>query len=192
MAFEVSRTGYTQLDPTFSPGYPYPNKYHNIGQLQTPYEGKRFGTGGDYGPPQKTVYYTEYNRNYPYVMDADFRPVGYLPTEGCCFGHPGYSPCYEGQYPDRFVSPNYFAPRLQHPSGHAEPINKHRARINSGNVLAYEKPVEKEGYDRVSLGEHKGGYGSSRTTNYRRLRVAHKPLIGANHFYPKVLPQKYY
>lgn len=60
---------YEQLSPTFMDGYSYPQRYVNLGQLSTPYIGKRYGIGGDYGPPQATMYYTDYNRNYPYPMD---------------------------------------------------------------------------------------------------------------------------
>lgn len=122
MAFEIARTGYGQISPTTARGYPYPNTYHNIGQLQTPYQGKQFGVGGDYGPPQATVYYTPQNPTYPYVMDNEFRSVGYLPTE-CCgslpgFRYPGYFRGYNPNYPDTFALPNYFTPTFPKPSTH--------------------------------------------------------------------------
>lgn len=121
MAFEVPKTGYQQIAPTFNPGYPYPEKYHNIGQLTTPYQGKKFGKGGDYGPPQRTKYYNVWNPTYPYVLDKDFRATSYLPTEGCCYQCPGYFPCKETQYPEKYIPERYFAPYISSPKGHAEP-----------------------------------------------------------------------
>ncbi len=120
MAFEslTSESYIPQIWPSFLQGYPYEAKYHNIGQLMTPYKGKYMGQGGDYGPPQKTRYYTFQNSNYPYVMDKDFRAASYLPTEGCCYKRPGYFPCYESKYHDVFVPPNYFAPDTRWPTGH--------------------------------------------------------------------------
>lgn len=183
MAFETAKTGYIQIDPTFSPGYPYPNKYHNIGQLETPYEGKKFGVGGDYAPPQRTRYYTPQNPNYPYVLDANFRAEEYLPTEGCCFKRPGYFPCYEGQYPDRYVPPNYFAPQLRHPSGHVKPINENSARMYSGMGAAFDENVhpvmEREPYQ------------NTKNYDYRHLRAAFNPLEGTKHFYPFGLGRRY-
>jgi len=114
MAFEVSRTAYQQMLPQTAYGYPYENKYHNMGQLQTPYQGRLGGVGGDYGVPQNTVYYTPKNPTYPYVLDKDFRATQYLPTEGCIPGFvcPGYFPAFEGEYPDVFVKPNYYSPSV--------------------------------------------------------------------------------
>ena len=66
-----------QLNPTFGKGHLEKSRYHNIGQLKTPYEGKIPGTHGDYGPVQTTDYYTPQNPNYPYVLDRDFRAVQY-------------------------------------------------------------------------------------------------------------------
>lgn len=180
MAFEVSKTGYQQIDPTFNPGYAYENRYHNVGQLQTPYQGKKFGMGGDYGPPQRTQYYTADNPNYPYVLDADFHAEQYLPTEGRCFERPGYFPCYEDQYPQKYVPPDYFAPKLRHPSGHANPVDKYSARMYSGTATAFDRsehPTE------PPLREYYAGLGAE-PVNYRRLRVAHKGLVNANNFYP--------
>ena len=121
MAFEslTSESYHPQIWPSFLRGYPYEAKYHNIGQLMTPYEGKYAGQGGDYGPPQRTRYYTAQNPNYPYVLDKNFRAEEYLPTEGRCYpNQPGYFPCYESKYHDRFVPPNYFAPYTRWPRGH--------------------------------------------------------------------------
>ena len=138
MAFEVSKTGYNQIDPLFAPGYnPEEGEYHNIGQLETPYQGKKYGSSGDYGPPQATTYYTDNNRNYPYVLDSNFRAESYLPTQRCCFKIPGYSPCYESKYPNSFIPSNYFSPKIKYPFGHATPINKYSSRPNSGTPRAY-------------------------------------------------------
>lgn len=180
MAFEQSKTGYSQIDPTFAPGYnPNLHKYHNIGQLQTPYQGKPFGVGGDYGPVQKTRYYTDYNRNYPYVLDPDFRAASYLPTEGQCFKYPGYFPCYESKYPEVFVPPNYFSPDLQHPSGHAQPVNKYSSRPNTGTVKAYlpERKNVKEGYSNSSEI-------NQRPNTFRKLMVSYPGITGGKDFFP--------
>lgn len=111
------------FDLTFMNGYPYENKYHNVGQLQTPYKNKYFGTGGDYGPPQATHYYTHENSNYPYVLDEDFRPEEYLPTEGLPYSKDEagnlvfntknlpYRRCYENNHPQYYVPGNYFSSR---------------------------------------------------------------------------------
>jgi len=40
MAFETQKQSGFMIDPSFMEGYPYKNKYHNVGQLMTPYEGK--------------------------------------------------------------------------------------------------------------------------------------------------------
>lgn len=46
-----------QYDNTFMGGYVDTNDqvYANMGQRQTPFYGKRFGVGGDYGPPSLYV-----------------------------------------------------------------------------------------------------------------------------------------
>ena len=199
MAFEVSKTGYQQMSPTFLTGYAYENKYHNIGQLQTPYQGKMFGQGGDYGPPQKTRYYTVYNPTYPYVLDKDFRAEEYLPTEGCCFGRPGYFPCQEAQYPTRFTPPDYFSPKVNFPRGHALPEHMFGAQLNSGTVMAYapqDHPINADTLIDLSdpglrsslknsVRENYGGYDSAKGVFDRRnLRFAEKPLVGSKNFYP--------
>ncbi len=108
MAFQTSRKAYEQIDPTFGYGYPYERTHHNVGQLQTPYRGKTFGQGGDYGPVQNTTRYTVDNPNSIYVMDKDFRATTYLPTEGCLFNRPGYYPARQEKYNERSVLPNHF------------------------------------------------------------------------------------
>jgi hypothetical protein len=148
MAFESASTGYQQIEPTFAPGYPYENRYHNLGQLTTPYQGKRMGVGGDYAPPQRTRYYTSHNPTYPYVLDANFHAEEYLPTEkGCCFSRPGYFSCYNPSYPDVYVPSNYFAPQLQHPSGKAPPDRDFGRMMYTGMVV----PVDSEDALRTSL-----------------------------------------
>lgn len=130
----ISRTGYQQISPTFLPGYVYGNSYHNIGQLQTPYQGKKFGQGGDYAPPQRTDYYTVYNPNYPYVLDKDFRAEEYLPTEGCCFNRQGYFPCHTpGSHPFSFKPSDYFSPKTRIPRGHALSVNMYK----TGEISAF-------------------------------------------------------
>ena len=177
MAFEISKTGYSQIEPLFAHGYnPEQGEYHNIGQLQTPYQGKKFNSAGDYGPPQATRYYTDYNRNYPYILDADFRASGYIPGQGCCFKKPGYSPCYEASYPEVFIPSNYFSPKLQYPFGHTPPVNKYSSRPNSGTVKAYipERKSARENYSAKVL--EKG--------NFDKLAMANNGLRNTNNFYP--------
>jgi hypothetical protein len=138
MAFEVSKTGYQQIDPVFTPGYPYKNEYHNVGQLMTPYQGKKFGVLGDYGIPQKTAYYNVWNPTYPYPLDKALEPVGYIPGDACCYSgddsrlresktcsqpcenlKSGYSPCTGST---KYIPGQYFAtPPVSVPYGHAEP-----------------------------------------------------------------------
>lgn len=121
--FEVAKSGYAQIDPSINPGRPYDERYHNLGQLMTPYEGKGRGTVGDYGPPQATVYYTQNNRNYPYPLDSDSRPGVYIPMSGtCAFGRPGFFKTYEPDYPDVYVPENYFSPARRHPTGHTRNV----------------------------------------------------------------------
>lgn len=184
MAFEVSKTGYQQIDPPFGGGYPYPNRYHNIGQLQTPYQGKKFGQGGDYGPPQRTRYYTDQNPTYPYVLDRDFHAGDYLPTEGCCFERPGYFPCYEDKYPEQFIPPDYFSPRIRFPSGHAQPIREFASRPFSGSVAAFapnDVPISSSEFSDYPIREN-----YSNSSVLKRLRVAHNPLEDSKNFYPFV------
>lgn len=47
----------------FAVGYPYPQRYHNIGQVVSPYRPK-IGEG-DYGPIQPSISY-----NYPYPVET--------------------------------------------------------------------------------------------------------------------------
>lgn len=162
MAFETSQRGYKQMSPSFGFGYPYDDKYHNIGQLQTPYQSKQFSNGGDYAPPQATTYYTPQNRTYPYVMDNQFRGANYLPSE-CCgslpnFQYPSYFRGYNPQYPDEFIIPNYFTPTIHTQTGHykghyippktitCSPVGPSCARVN-----AMDDAVDREGYERLKI-----------------------------------------
>lgn len=96
-------------------------KYHNIGQLRTPYLGKNANfqsAQGDYGPPQRTRYYTLQNPLSPYPMMSRWEATQYLPTQGCAFGIPGQYPTIDYTNPDtEFVPPNYFNPSYTPPTG---------------------------------------------------------------------------
>lgn len=102
----------SRVDETFIWGYTPRDrqKYHNVGQLKTPYLGKSPNVSGDYGPVQDTVYYTPFNRTYPYPLDKDSRPSVYLPTEGCMFEHPGYFRAYNPNTRWEYIPENYFTP----------------------------------------------------------------------------------
>jgi len=73
-------------------------KYHNIGQLKSPYFPK-YGLAGDYGPQQGT----NYHHNYPY------------PLFGTC-PHKRFG--VDIFHPEHYVPPHYFAPHTRYPSGH--------------------------------------------------------------------------
>lgn len=98
------------------------HRYHNIGQLQTPYIGKNanfMSALGDYGPPQRTDYYTAQNPVYPYAMASDMVVDQYLPFTGCAFGRPGLFPTYDNSIPfSGFIHPNYFSPKTHFQNGH--------------------------------------------------------------------------
>ena len=189
MAYQDPRKPYQQLHPTFTPGYHYEDKYHNMGQLRTPYIGKWFGQGGDYAPPQRTRYYTPQNPTYPYPLDKDFNATQFLPTEGCCYGRPGYFPCYETQYPDLpFIPPDYYAPHTRYPKGHQPSRDRFDVftdEVDSDPGGEYihpyftlppdQRPPIKERYNNTSP-EHTG--------MYKRLPVAHPGLKNATNFYP--------
>ncbi len=147
MAYQISRTPYQQLHPTFTPGYHYENKYHNIGQLRTPYIGKYLGQGGDYGPVGDTRYYTPKNPTYPYPMDSELNATQFLPTEGRCFEKLGYFPCVGGNnYPDLpFIPPNYFSPNTRYPRGHLP--STLRSEIEGYEKLAVAYPITKNSQD---------------------------------------------
>ncbi len=79
MSFNVSNS-HQNIDPFYISGYDLkePRQYQNIGQLITPYYGKNISQLGDYGPVQNKPYYTGYNNTYPYVLDRNFKPLGYI------------------------------------------------------------------------------------------------------------------
>lgn len=91
---------YQYVTGDFTPRY-IP-KYHNVGQLKTPYIGKHPGSGGDYGPPQQTRYYTNSNPVYPYPLDTTCNK-----NFGLNYNHTRH-----------FVPPDYFAPHTRYPSKH--------------------------------------------------------------------------
>jgi len=105
-------------DKTFQAGYtpdtPSGNEvpeYNNVGQLQTPYFGKRFGVIGDYGPiynnpfnPHRTPYQRQGNgytsledRLTAYGPYLDY-PSPFTPpatNQGVYVGYPPHAPAYE-------------------------------------------------------------------------------------------------
>ena len=173
MAFEVSKTAYQQINPTFAYGYPYPSSYHNIGQLQTPYQGKIPGQVGDYGVPQSTKYYNPWNPNYPYVMDANFRASEYLPQEKCIPGFlcPGYFPAYESQYPDVFVAPDYFSPDIRTLKSYVQPVPRSPTTITRSAV----------GPTFESTGACKGN-NLKEEFDYVKLRNSYRGISGGKNF----------
>ena len=190
MAFEAAKQGYRQIDPTFLPGYPYPDRYHNLGQLQTPYEGKRLGQSGDYAPPQDTEYYNVWNPNYPYVLDKDFRASSFIPGNDSCFpGQPGYSPCQETQYPEVYIPGNYFKQKTVWPTPvHAPPPVQYGGLPNPKGLE--DRPFIK---DLVRIEEYDAAqdqsierYGSSNpsSVNYKNLATAGNSLKYSKDFPP--------
>lgn len=196
MAYQDPRRPYQQLRPTFTPGYHYKDQYHNIGQLRTPYIGKWFGQEGDYAPPQRTRYYTPQNPTYPYPLDKDFNAGQFIPTNGCCYGKLGYSPCGGGNYyPDLpFIPPDYFAPHTRYPRGHQPARPRFDVFTNEVDVQPggdYIHPYFTLPKDRRSpLRENYGGpTGQSNTSPeyvdvYKKLPVAHPGLKHATDFFP--------
>jgi hypothetical protein len=106
------------------------NTYHNIGSLSTPYDKKPFSSMGDYGPPQSTVYYTDTNNNYPYVLDKNSISSIYIPTKKCEVNHPEY---IKSEYPGRFVPSNYFSPQIYNAYGHTNSLNKKESFLFENN-----------------------------------------------------------
>ena len=206
MAFEAARQGYRQISPTFLPGYPYPDRYHNLGQLQTPYEGKKFGQSGDYGPPQDTEYYNVWNPNYPYVLDKDFRASSFIPGNESCFpGQPGYSPCYNHQYPEEYIPGNYFEQKsvwptpvhapppvqyggLPNPKGLEDrPLIKNLVRIEEFDAPQGRYDAQQRGYDAPQGNNTQiERYGSSNPSpvNYKNLATAGNSLKYSKDFPP--------
>lgn len=181
MAYQDPAKPYQQLHPTFTPGYHYQDQYHNIGQLKTPYIGKWFGQEGDYAPPQRTRYYTPQNPTYPYVLDKDFNPTQFLPTEGSCYGKAGYFPCYENQYPDFYIPSSYFSPYTRYPRGHqpSRPrfdVSTNEVDSDPGGEYIHPYFTLRENYGKEGTPEH--------TEVYKKLPVAHPGLKGSQNFYP--------
>lgn len=214
MSGRIRRTEKLQMDPTFINGYPYERRYHNLGQLMTPYEGKPFGVVGDYGPVQTKPYYTPWQLSYPYVMDSQFRASSYIPTAGNCYGcgstgglsGSSYSPCYNPQYPDFFVAPNYFVSDPYMPSGHELPARKNQVHLNAGLMGEYksEEQLKKQGAKLINFAngisqtedytplQVPGGYGYGngdssiqQSINYKKLPVAVRSLTGTKDFPPR-------
>ena len=188
MAFDVKRSTGEIFDTTFMQGYPYPAKYHNMGQLMTPYEGKRMGQSGDYGPPQSTTYYTPDNSSYPYPLDKFSNNTMYLPGASCC--------CYNDQYPDGYIPGNYFGPAMDYPD-----MKKVRTAQNFNTFPTGTRPnfhlregtypsdeSKREGYGGRGNDEgsyNQRGYNETGMFLYRRLPVAPEPdLTNSNHFPP--------
>lgn len=80
-----------KYDNTFMGGYVNTNDivYANMGQRQTPFYGKRFGIGGDYGPPSL---YTSLSSSH-----MQRQPPGIFT-------------------PDNTIVKNYISPTVSHPS----------------------------------------------------------------------------
>lgn len=160
-AFQAPNTGYIQIDQVTGGVQLYDTKYHNVGQLMTPYEGKPGGTVGDYAPPQNTRYFTDNNSNYIYPLDSQSRPGVYIPmagSESCGspFGHPGFFETYEPQYPGTYVPSNYFAPQRVAPGiGHVldpnHPEDYDPARGALGRPVNSPFLQQKEGYKKLAV-----------------------------------------
>lgn len=120
-------------------------RYHNIGQLRTPYIGKTSNfksSQGDYGPPQRTVYYTPSNPVYPYPMMEDWASEQYLPGMGCVNGSPYKYPTYDYSVPSSaFVPPNYFSPKTKLPQGQYVPPSQTYGKKLIQNIV---KPVRED------------------------------------------------
>jgi hypothetical protein len=178
-AFQTSTTGYQQIDPTTLTGRPYDIKYHNVGQLMTPYEGKPGGTVGDYGPPQSTRYFTDYNSNYPYPLDSQSRPGVYIPMPGSgeCgpFQHPGFFETYNPSYPGHYIASNYFAPQRIIERGH-DPSPQHPEDYDPAR---YVRPPTKRASPFLPPA------GSSNTEEYTKLASTGVQLARNTWYYPK-------
>jgi len=97
------------------------NRYHNIGQLSTPYIGKNSNfksSQGDYAPPQATDYYTVQNPLYPYPMMKDWKVDQYIPGWGCAFGKPYMHSTYSSNPDSGFIAPNMFSPKTHFDKSH--------------------------------------------------------------------------
>ncbi len=195
MAFETQKQSGFMIDPSFMEGYPYKNKYHNVGQLMTPYEGKKMGVGGDYGPPQGTTYYSLENPVYPYPLDKDF-------NDSICL-HSMVGHCKIPKYPWTYIPGNYFAPQDNYPNMkkvktrqgfNTYPLGTH-PDFHMRGVYPFSEYTQKD-YTQRSIQEKYGGrskddrtYGSSGNPEtgmflYRRLPVASGPDSPNSNYYP--------
>lgn len=150
-----TQTPYFNLSPTdgvfMNENAPTRKKmYQNIGQLKTPYIGKtsNFKTAqGDYGPPQRTVYYTPSNPVYPYPMMKDWLSDQYLPGWGCVNGDPTKYPTYNYDVPDSaFVPPNYFSPQTHFAKGQATPSQTYGKQLIQNIVQPVREDIMPIGY----------------------------------------------
>ena len=177
MAFEIASPGSVQIDPTFAEGKPYPAKYHNVGQLMTPYEGKKMGQGGDYGPPQSTTYYSLENPVYPYPLDEYSYSSMCLPK--MCY------PDYPPKYPWTYVPGNYFVTQENYPD-----MGKVRTRQSFNTHLLGTVPsYHMNNGNSNSKKERYGGrdsrkYAENDAFLYRRLPTTPGPSISNANYYP--------
>jgi len=180
MAFQAASSGSQQIDPTFAEGKPYPAKYHNMGQLMTPYEGKKMGQGGDYGPPQSTTYYSLENPVYPYPLDEHMYSSMCLPK--MCYPENPLDYNYHWTY----VPGNYFLTQDNFPD-----MKKVRTRQDFNTHLLGTIPnyhIDEGKSNRLE--SRKEMYGGSRkyigndAHLYRRLPTAPGPNIPNANYYP--------
>ena len=143
----------------------------------TPYDGKKMGQGGDYGPPQSTTYYTPDNPVYPYPLDRDFNNDIHLPGAPCC--------TYNPDYPWTYVPGNYFATDDDYPD-----MGKVRSAPRF-NIFPSGDPPDfhmREGKYPSSRGYNKkeGYSGRSRSGKFpnRRLPTTPGPRLNNGNFYP--------
>lgn len=98
-------------------------EYNNMGQLQTPYFGKRFGVGGDYGP----IYQNPFD---PHGMK---RSSGYAPLDPIRHvpNNTAYGP--DLSFPSAFTPPNMgvYAGYPPHPATYVQPQDVKFVRGNS-------------------------------------------------------------
>jgi len=94
--------------PTFMSGYPFEQRYHNLGSLRTPYEGKR-GLLGDYGPLHRA------DPQFVYPLDVERRGTYILGDCSPRYGQPRYSAyalAVETQYPEQPSFFHYYGVKL--------------------------------------------------------------------------------
>jgi hypothetical protein len=191
MAFQVARTAGQQISPTFAEGYPYPNKFANMGQLMSPWEGKPMGVSGDYGPPQSTTRYTVDNPVSVYPLDQFFNSDIHLPIASRCCDNP--------QYPWKYIPGNYFAPLdvnypdmkkvKSSPYFNTYPLGTHPDfHINDNDFPSYKSRMGKketyEGCSRADGSDNQSGYHETDMLLYRRLPTAPGPMLNNANYYP--------